>query len=131
MRLGAYPCVVSPESLAATIYGQREISERHRHRYEVNNDYRDQLEEAGLTLSGLSPDRALVEIVELAGHPHFLGCQFHPEFKSKPHKAHPLFVRFVKAAIDHRRDQLAANLDVEGEAPAEPVADDVDKSVLN
>lgn len=131
MRLGAYPCVVSPDSLAATIYGQREISERHRHRYEVNNDYRDQLEEAGLALSGLSPDRNLVEIVELADHPHFLGCQFHPEFKSKPHKAHPLFIRFVKAAITHRRDQFAAATENEDVPAEEATADDVDKSALN
>ncbi len=97
MRLGAYPCKLSEGSLAASVYGTSEISERHRHRFEVNNDYRDTLEQHGLKLSGLSPDGRLVEVVELADHPHFLGCQFHPEFKSKPHAAHPLFVRFVGA----------------------------------
>src|SRR5262245_52331439 len=83
MRLGAYPCLLERDSLAARMYGLREISERHRHRYEVNNGYREQLEAAGMRCSGLSPDRTLVEIVEITDHPWFLGCQFHPEFKSK------------------------------------------------
>jgi len=100
MRLGAYPCVLSQGSLAATTYGTHEISERHRHRYEVNNEYRERLEAAGMVLSGLSPDRSLVEVVELPEHPYFLGCQFHPEFKSRPHTPHPLFVRFVRAAVE-------------------------------
>ena len=100
MRLGAYPCVLRPGSIAAEIYGASEISERHRHRFEVNNAYRDQLEEAGLKLSGLSPDERLVEMVELPDHPHFVGCQFHPEFKSRPHAPHPLFARFVRAATE-------------------------------
>jgi CTP synthase len=100
MRLGAYPCRLEPGSLAADVYGSTEISERHRHRFEVNNDYRDRLQQKGLRLSGLSPDERLVEIVELPGHPYFLGCQFHPEFKSKPLAAHPLFVRFVRAALE-------------------------------
>ena len=101
MRLGAYPCVLTPGSLSASIYGALEISERHRHRYEVNNDYREQLERGGLALSGLSPDKRLVEMVELPQevHPYFVGCQFHPEFKSKPHAPHPLFTRFVEAAL--------------------------------
>jgi CTP synthase len=107
MRLGAYPCVLEVGSLAEKIYGSREISERHRHRYEVNNDFRERLEAGGLKLSGLSPDRRLVEMVELGEHPHFVGCQFHPEFKSRPHEPHPLFSRFVKAALT-RRD-LRAN----------------------
>jgi CTP synthase len=101
MRLGAYPCVIEKGSLAEKIYGAREISERHRHRYEVNNAYRAQLESAGLRLSGLSPDRNLVEIVELPNHPYFIGCQFHPEFKSKPMKPHPLFSNFIAAALEH------------------------------
>jgi CTP synthase len=103
MRLGAYPCRLKPHSLAADIYGTSEISERHRHRLEVNNAYRETLEQHGLSLSGLSPDGRLVEIVELPGHPHFLGCQFHPEFKSKPHAPHPLFVRFVGASLERAR----------------------------
>jgi len=100
MRLGAYPCAIVPGSLAARIYGKTQVSERHRHRYEVNNAYRDVLERGGLLLSGLSPDGRLVEMVELPGHPHFIGCQFHPEFKSKPHRPHPLFTSFVRAAIE-------------------------------
>ncbi len=106
MRLGAYPCVLKPDSLAAKIYGASRISERHRHRYEVNNEYREALEQGGLVLSGLSPDERLVEMIELPGHPHFIGCQFHPEFKSKPHKPHPLFTSFVRAAVEyHARRQ--------------------------
>jgi len=105
MRLGAYPCVLKEGSMAAKIYGTREISERHRHRYEVNNAHREALEEEGLVLSGLSPDERLVEMVELSEHPYFVGCQFHPEFKSKPHKPHPLFTHFVKAAVEHRRSR--------------------------
>ncbi len=101
MRLGAYPCAIKPGTLAAQIYGKTKISERHRHRYEVNNEYRERLEAAGLVLCGLSPDGRLVEMVELPGHPHFVGCQFHPEFKSKPHQPHPLFTSFVRAAVDY------------------------------
>jgi CTP synthase len=100
MRLGAYPCVLTAGSAAAEAYGSTEISERHRHRYEFSNDFRDQLVEAGLVLSGTSPDKRLVEMVELKDHPFFLGCQFHPEFKSRPLAPHPLFARFVKAALD-------------------------------
>ena len=100
MRLGAYPCTLAPGSLAAEAYGSTDISERHRHRYEVNNEYREQLEAKGLVLSGTSPDHSLVEMVELRDHPYFLGCQFHPELKSRPMTPHPLFVRFVKAALE-------------------------------
>ncbi len=103
MRLGAYPCQLSEGSLAARVYGTTSISERHRHRFEVNNEYRGELEKAGLRLSGLSPDQLLVEMVELPGHPYFVGCQFHPEFKSKPHAAHPLFTSFIRAAQDYSR----------------------------
>jgi CTP synthase len=102
MRLGAYPCRIKSGTIAAKLYGSSDISERHRHRYEVSNEYRDQLSEAGLVLSGLSPDERLVEMIELPDHPYFVGCQFHPEFKSKPLKAHPLFVGFVKAAVERR-----------------------------
>jgi len=105
MRLGAYPCAIEPDTLAAEVYGTHRISERHRHRYEVNNAYRPKLEEGGLVLCGVSPDGRLVEMVELPGHPHFVGCQFHPEFKSKPHRPHPLFTSFVRAAVAHHARQ--------------------------
>jgi CTP synthase len=105
MRLGAYPCKLQQGSLAAQVYGTTEISERHRHRFEVNNAYRERLEQQGLGLSGVSPDGRLVEIVELPGHPYFLGCQFHPEFKSKPFAAHPLFVRFVGAGLERAKQR--------------------------
>ncbi len=110
MRLGAYPCVLAEDSLAARTYGKRRISERHRHRYEVNNAYREQLTAAGLILSGVSPDESLVEIVELADHPWFLGCQFHPEFKSRPFDCHPLFRGFIRAALQYRADVHQAPL---------------------
>jgi CTP synthase len=102
LRLGAYPCKLREETLARAAYGMEEISERHRHRYEFNNDYRQRLEEKGLLVSGTSPDNNLVEIVEIADHPWFLGCQFHPEFKSKPMRPHPLFRDFIAAAIKHK-----------------------------
>jgi CTP synthase len=102
MRLGSYPCVLVPGSVAADAYGQTEIDERHRHRYEFANDYRDALSEAGLVLSGTSPDKRLVEMVELRDHPFFVGCQFHPEFKSRPASPHPLFARFVRAALERQ-----------------------------
>jgi CTP synthase len=100
MRLGAYPCNLVPNTLAAAAYQQESISERHRHRYEFNNDYTEKLEQNGLVISGTSPQGDLVEIVELKDHPWFLGCQFHPEFKSKPMKPHPLFREFIKAAVE-------------------------------
>jgi len=102
MRLGAYPCLLQAKTRAREAYGAEEISERHRHRYEFNNDYRERLTEAGLVIAGVSPDNNLVEIVELADHPWFLGCQFHPEFKSKPMRPHPLFTAFIKAALDKK-----------------------------
>ena len=98
MRLGAYPCVLSEGSRAAALYGKTEISERHRHRYEFCNDFRDAFVAAGLIPAGLSPDGRLVEIVELPEHPWFTACQFHPEFKSRPDRPHPLFFGFVEAA---------------------------------
>ncbi|MCX7822333.1 MAG: CTP synthase [Syntrophobacterales bacterium] len=100
MRLGAYPCVLEEGSLAFEAYGTKEIWERHRHRFEFNNDYREILEKHGMKLTGLSPDKNLVEIVELRDHPWFLGCQFHPEFKSRPMEAHPLFKAFVGKALE-------------------------------
>jgi CTP synthase len=102
MRLGAWPCVVKPDSLAYGLYRRGKISERHRHRYEVNNAYRVQLEQAGLVATGTSPDGQLVEIMELKGHPWFLGCQFHPELKSRPLDCHPLFRGLIRAAVQRR-----------------------------
>ncbi len=99
MRLGAYPCLVSKDSLAEKIYGKNKISERHRHRYEVNINYKDKLEKAGLKFSGISPDGKLPEIVEIPNHPFFVGVQFHPELKSKPFAAHPLFISFIESAL--------------------------------
>jgi CTP synthase len=103
MRLGAYPCVLKGDSLAYRAYGKKEISERHRHRYEFNNAFKEKLEQAGLVMSGTSPDGQLVEIVEIADHPWFLGCQFHPEFKSRPMNPHPLFVSFIEAALAYKK----------------------------
>lgn len=103
MRLGAYPCKLAKGSQIAAIYGQENIQERHRHRYEVNIGYKDQLEKVGLRFSGMSPDNKLPEIVELQGHPWFIGVQFHPELKSKPFAPHPLFTSFVAAAIERSR----------------------------
>jgi CTP synthase len=103
MRLGAYPCVLEPGSLAGAVYGAEAISERHRHRYEVNINYRPVLERAGLRFSGLSPDGRLPEIVELPGHPWFIGVQFHPELKSRPFAPHPLFAAFIRAAVEQSR----------------------------
>jgi CTP synthase len=108
MRLGAYPCLLDEGSLARRIYGDREISERHRHRYEFNREYEEVLVSYGLQVSGNSPDGNFVEIVELEGHPWFLGCQFHPEFKSKPLRPHPLFASFIEAAIRHRQESRLA-----------------------
>jgi CTP synthase len=103
MRLGAYPCVIKEGSLAQRVYGRRNISERHRHRYEFNTKYRERIEEAGMVLSGTSPDGTLVEMIEIPGHPWFLASQFHPEFKSKPLDCHPMFKGFVRAALAYRR----------------------------
>ena len=102
MRLGSCPCRLEPGSLAAAVYGAKEINERHRHRYEFNNQYREVLTKAGLALSGLSPDGRLVEMVELPGHPWFVAGQFHPELKSRPNRAHPLFREFIRAAKKKR-----------------------------
>ena len=105
MRLGSYPCHLKEGSLAASVYGELEIHERHRHRYEFNNNYREALTDAGLSLSGLSPDGHLVEIVELPGHPWFVAGQFHPELKSRPNRAHPLFRGFIGAAKAYQGQQ--------------------------
>jgi len=100
MRLGTYPCALGEGTRARTAYGSGEILERHRHRWEVNNNYRDSLTRKGMVLSGLSPDGRLVEMIELPSHPYFVACQFHPEFKSRPLDPHPLFVTFIKAAAE-------------------------------
>jgi len=112
MRLGSYPCRLKDGTLARRIYGREEISERHRHRYEVNQKFLPTLIEHGLVVSGMSPDGKFVEIVELPDHPWFLGCQFHPEYQSRPTEPHPLFVSYVRAALDHRARRREA-------APAE------------
>lgn len=103
MRLGAYKAVLGRDTKVAEIYGSTEISERHRHRYEVNINYKERLEQQGLLFSGMSPDGLLPEIVEYQDHPWFIGVQFHPELKSKPFDPHPLFVSFIDAAIKQSR----------------------------
>jgi CTP synthase len=116
MRLGAWPCKIEPGTLAHKIYGQLEISERHRHRYEFNREYEGTLTAGGLKISGSTPDGTYVEMIELPEHPHFIGCQFHPEFKSKPLEPHPLFKSFVGAAYQHglkrRADKAAAEVEM-------------------
>ncbi len=111
MRLGAYPCILEEDSLAFRTYDRREISERHRHRYEFNREYEKIICSYGMKFSGNSPDRNFVEIAELPDHPWFLGCQFHPEFKSKPLEPHPLFASFIAAAYDHKLNKRAAVAD--------------------
>ena len=112
MRLGAYPCRLTPGTKAARAYGALRVDERHRHRFEFNNEFRKPLEQAGLIVSGMSPDERLVEIVEFRDHPWMLGFQFHPELKSRPTKPHPLFDHFMRAAIRTPR---------EGDQPALPL----------
>jgi CTP synthase len=114
MRLGAYPCVLEEGTNAFRAYGTKEISERHRHRYEFNNAYREILTRQGMKISGLSPDGELVEIIEIEDHPWFLGCQFHPEFKSRPTDPHPLFKAFIEASLREKRS-LFPNLEVGAE----------------
>ena len=103
MRLGAYEAILKPGSKVAEIYGKTDISERHRHRYEVNTNYLDRLEQRGMRFCGMSPDGVLPEIVELEGHPWFIGVQFHPELKSRPFEPHPLFASFIEAALQQSR----------------------------
>jgi CTP synthase len=126
MRLGTYPCRIQEGSRAADIYESQDISERHRHRYEVNNNYREVLAENGMVFSGLSPDGNLVEILELPDHPWFIGCQFHPELRSRPMRPHPLFHSFIEAAR-RRRDSTAAEepraaSEAQAESEAAPVS---------
>ena len=103
MRLGSYPCNLVHDTLSAQLYGATRITERHRHRYEVNNDFREKLQEHGMLISGVSPDYRLVEMVEVPAHPFFIGTQAHPEFKSRPNRAHPLFQGLVKAALESKQ----------------------------
>jgi CTP synthase len=111
MRLGAWPCILAEGSFAHRAYGEREISERHRHRYEFNREYEETLRAAGLKITGQTPDETYVEICEIGGHPWYLGCQFHPEFKSKPLEPHPLFRSFIGAAYEHRRKRASRRSD--------------------
>ncbi len=115
MRLGAWTCKLEPGSFAERAYGTSEISERHRHRYEFNREYEQLLTGAGLKITGTTPDGTYVEIVEIEDHPYFLGCQFHPEFKSKPLEPHPLFVSFIKASYENRQRRLNATSTVQEE----------------
>jgi CTP synthase len=108
MRLGAYPCLLAEGSFARQAYGAPEISERHRHRYEFNREYEQILTNGGLRIAGQTPDSVYVEICEIREHPWFLGCQFHPEFKSRPLEPHPLFKAFIGAAYQYRRQRLGA-----------------------
>ncbi len=103
MRLGKYPCRLTPSCNAWEMYGSDEVWERHRHRYEVNPEYVPLFEEKGMVVSGKSPDRIFVEVIELKDHPWFLACQFHPEFKSKPYEPHPIFKSFIAAAMEYHK----------------------------
>src|SRR5262245_43262436 len=122
MRLGLYPAKLEPGSKARAVYGEEVIYERHRHRFEVNNRYRQTLEGAGMVLSGISPDSRLVEIVELGDHPWFVASQFHPEFKSRPERPHPLFHGFVATAIALRDGTEPRLAPVEPEVAADDAA---------
>jgi len=122
MRLGGWPCRLAENSFAYRAYGSREINERHRHRYEFNREYEERLKAAGLRITGETPDGTYVEICEIAGHPWYLGCQFHPEFKSKPMEPHPLFKAFIGAAYEHRRRRLGTQEEF-GEEPQYSRAD--------
>ena len=102
MRLGNYSCILQNGTLAARLYGREKISERHRHRYEFNMKYREQMTEKGFIICGTSPDGMLAELIELRDHPYFVGCQYHPEFQSKPNKPHPLFSAFLRACLAHQ-----------------------------
>jgi CTP synthase len=116
MRLGAYPCRLAAGSHVHEIYGADEVGERHRHRYEVNNRYRTTLQEFGMRCAGLSPDGSLVEMIELPDHPWFVGCQFHPELRSRPMRPHPLFASFVGAALARKHQRIRSGLLAEAKA---------------
>ena len=118
MRLGSYPCLLTPGTKRQTRMQAELVQERHRHRWEFNNSYRDSLGEHGMVFSGLSPDGRLVEIAELKEHPFMLGCQFHPEFKSRPNRPHPLFDAFLKTAVARQEERLTS---ANGTVPIEEV----------
>ena len=103
LRLGKYPCKLLKGTKAYEAYGRDEIEERHRHRYEFNNEYRDVLQKCGMVICGTSPNGSIVEMIELPNHPWFVACQFHPEFKSRPNRPHPLFLKFIEASIKERK----------------------------
>ena len=103
LRLGSYPCVLDKSSIAYSLYGEEEIHERHRHRYEVNNDYRNVLKEHGMKLTGISPDGRIVEMIEIENHPWFVCTQAHPELKSRPNRPHPLFKGFIEASLKNTK----------------------------
>jgi CTP synthase len=124
MRLGAYPCKIKDGTLARRIYGVEEVRERHRHRYEVNQKYLPAVREHGLVISGLSPDGKFVEMVELPGHPWYLGCQFHPEYRSRPLQPHPLFVSYIRAAVEERERRIE-----QGRQPVEAEAMPVEQTL--
>jgi CTP synthase len=124
MRLGHYPCVLKPDTLAAEAYGIQQVSERHRHRWELNNVYREQLEAAGMRFSGCSPDGLLVEIAELEEHPFMVGSQFHPEFQSRPNQPHPLFDAFIRAASAYRERRLSGGQVEEARPDGSHLADE-------
>lgn len=107
MRLGAYPCKIRPDTIMASAYGEEMISERHRHRYEFNNNFREEIENKGMQITGTSPTGELVETVEIPNHPFYIGVQFHPEFKSRPNRAHPLFKAFVAASLKRSQNNNA------------------------
>ena len=104
MRLGAYECILTPGTRLSEYYGKPAIHERHRHRYEFNNEFRDEMQKNGLIIAGTSPDERLVEAIELPDHPCFIGVQFHPEFKSRPNRPHPCFLAFIAAALNLKKD---------------------------
>ena len=106
MRLGTWPTKIVEGTLAERIYGDTEVTERHRHRYEFNMKYRDRMNAKGFVISGTSPDGALAELIELRGHPYFVGCQYHPEFQSKPNKPHPLFKGFIQACLGRQTSRV-------------------------
>jgi CTP synthase len=132
MRLGAYPAQLKPGSVVAEAYGTTEVSERHRHRFEVNNTYREALTKAGLVISGTSPDGLLVEYVELPRdvHPFFVATQSHPELKSRPTRPHPLFSAFISAAVDYA-EAVRLPVDMPDELPAEPTADSASPAITS
>ena len=121
MRLGAYPCMLRKGTKTQKLYGQEQINERHRHRYEFNNEYRERLEKAGMMMAGINPEADLVEVIELKNHPYFVGTQYHPEFKSRPLHPHPLFVGLVKAAMKRRESYFPSTVET-GHAPSLPSA---------